>query len=172
MTGTKSPVRLVKAAKEFNVSIETIVEFLGELGFEVERNPNSKLSPEMYGHLTNEFQEEKHVKEVSKQRGLEYIGKESITIEDVKDKTEKKTPDDFIPDEIMITNVGVRYQTDKPASREVPKVEKEPEVEKVEEIVEEKKEEPVVPEVVEEVAEDVDTPAISPSGESLFDSLS
>ena len=85
----------------------------------MERNPNSKLTPEMYGHLTNEFQEEKQVKEISQQRGLEYVGKETISIDDVKDKGEKKPVDDFIPDEIMITNVGaVRYETEKPVSPE------------------------------------------------------
>ncbi len=148
MTGTDRPVRLVKAAREFNVSIETIVEFLAELGFEVERNPNSKLSPEMYGHLTNEFQEEKHVKEVSKQRGLEYVGRETISIDDVKEKSEKKEVEDFIPDEIMITNVGVRYEEDKPKTEDKKEPEKKKEKEKP---AEKPKSEPAAPEKKETV---------------------
>ena len=44
MTETNRPVRLSKAAREFNVSLDTIVEFFANLGLEVERKPNSKLT--------------------------------------------------------------------------------------------------------------------------------
>ena len=179
MTGTNRPVRLVKAAKEFNVSIDSIIDFLGEMGFEVERNPNSKLSPEMYGHLTEEFHEEKHVKEVSQSRGLEYVGKETISIDDVKDKTDKKPADDFVSDEIMITNVGVRYEEEKPAEvKPEPEVQPEPvEEPKVEEVIEveaevksepeveveaETKEEPVVEQEVEKPEVKAEEPAAEP----------
>ena len=77
MAVTNRPVRLSKAAREFNISLDTIVEFLSEKGFTVERKPNSKLDSEMYSLLANTFQEEKHVKEASQQMGLEYIGKET-----------------------------------------------------------------------------------------------
>lgn len=156
MTGTNKPVRLSKAAREFNVSLDTIVDFLGNMGFEVERNPNSKLSPEMYTHLTAEFAEEKHVKEIAKKKGLEYLGKETISIADVKEKEDTEPIEDFVQDEIMITDKGVRYETEKvdepkkpePVKEDVkpvePKAEKEEVVkEKVEE--EEKEEEPEKP---------------------------
>lgn len=123
MTVTQRPVRLSKAAREFNQSLDTLVNFLAGKGHEVESSPNFKLSPDMYGLLASEYQEEKHVKEVSQQKELEYLGKETITIADIRDKDEKKPDDDFIQDEIIITNVGVGigYSPEKPV------VEKEPE---------------------------------------------
>ena len=161
MTGTNKPVRLSKAAREFNVSLDTITDFLADLGLEVERSPNSKLSPEMYNHLTAEFAEEKHVKQESQNRGLEYLGKETISIDDVKDKEQKKPADEFIPDEVIITNTGVRYEsttsTPPVTPKEEPKAEPkpvpvpEPEPEPEPELV---VEEPVAkeePQVVEEV---------------------
>jgi hypothetical protein len=59
-------VRLAKAAKEFNIGIATIVDFLSKKGHKVDNSPNSKLSPEMYGLLVKEFQSEKTVKESAK----------------------------------------------------------------------------------------------------------
>ena len=54
--------RLAKAAGEFNVSINTITELLKKKNFEIEDNPNTKLSPEMYDVLLQEFASEKQVK--------------------------------------------------------------------------------------------------------------
>jgi len=68
MSEASKVVRLSKAAREFNISIDSVIEFLGKNGFAIDRNPNTKLDPQMYELLFNEFQEEKHVKEVSKQK--------------------------------------------------------------------------------------------------------
>jgi translation initiation factor IF-2 len=163
MTGTDKPVRLSKAAREFNVSLDTIVDFLDNLGFEVERNPNSKLTPEMYTHLTGEFAEEKHVKEIAKKKGLEYLGKQTISIDDVKEKTEKEPAEDFIPDEIMITDKGVRYEAEKPVEEKKPepvaKVEKPVEVKKPTPPVVEKEPEKVKEKEIVEEAEKVEEKA-------------
>lgn len=66
-------VRLAKAAKEFNIGIATIVDFLSKKGHKVDNSPNAKLSPEMYVLLVKEFQSEKTVKESAKKIELEYI---------------------------------------------------------------------------------------------------
>jgi len=76
--------RLSKAAREFNVGISTIVDFLYKKGHEVDANPNTKISAEAYAILVQEFQSEKHVKEESKKIGLEYTQHETITIENKK----------------------------------------------------------------------------------------
>ena len=47
--------RLSKVAKELNISIGSIVEFLGKKGFKIESNPNGKIGDEEYGHLLKEF---------------------------------------------------------------------------------------------------------------------
>ena len=40
--------RLSKVARELNVGISTIVEFLGSQGKEVSSNPNTKIGEELY----------------------------------------------------------------------------------------------------------------------------
>ncbi len=110
MTGTSKAVRLSKAAREFNISLDTVISFLTDKGYDIERKPNTKLDPEMYELLTAEFQEEKNVKEVSQKKGLEFVGKETISITDTsttKTKTQVDTP---IEEELMIKNVGVSYE--------------------------------------------------------------
>ncbi|MBR4787283.1 MAG: translation initiation factor IF-2 [Bacteroidales bacterium] len=56
--------RLGKAATEFNVSIGAITEFLKKKNFDIEENPNTKLTEEMYDILLHEpkFAKEKQVK--------------------------------------------------------------------------------------------------------------
>jgi len=137
MAVTNRPVRLSKAAREFNISLDTIVEFLSEKGFTVDRKPNSKLDAEMYSLLANTFQEEKHVKEASQQMGLEYVGKETISIEDIKTGDTKKPDDDFFADEVYITDTGIGFKDNTLASETKKKVEKVAETPEPEEKAEE-----------------------------------
>jgi len=156
MTDERKVVRLSKAAKEFNIGRDTIIDFLLEKGFQVDRNPNTKLSPEMYDLLLDEFQEEKHVREIAQQKELEYLGKGSITIENKVDKTEKTEVDDFEPvEELIIKNVGVDYSTkDKSPKKKVTEEKKETPKEEPAKPVEEKTTEDEVKK--EEVVEETD----------------
>jgi len=114
MTEEKKAVRLSKAAKEFNIGRDTIIDFLMERGFKIDRNPNTKLTPEMYDLLLEEFQEERHVREIAQKKELEYIGKETITIENKVGKEDKKEIDEFEPaKELFIKDAGVVYSADK-----------------------------------------------------------
>ncbi|MBP9990766.1 MAG: translation initiation factor IF-2 [Bacteroidales bacterium] len=56
-------IRLNKAAKEFNVGIQNLVDFLAKKGHQVDLNPNTRISPEQYSLLAAEFQSEREVKE-------------------------------------------------------------------------------------------------------------
>ena len=47
--------RLSKVARELNVGISTIVEFLGSQGKEVSANPNTKIDEELLHVVTEEF---------------------------------------------------------------------------------------------------------------------
>ena len=72
---TNFSIRLSKAAKEFNVGKDTIVEFLGKKGFQVDSSPNTKLTADMYALLVKEYQGEKEVKnEAMKLGNLSYKG--------------------------------------------------------------------------------------------------
>ena len=55
--------RLVQVAKELNVGVSTIVEFLNNIGLEIENKPTAKVSDEMEAKLLKEFQKSIAIKE-------------------------------------------------------------------------------------------------------------
>ena len=48
-------IRLSQAARKLNVGHNTILEFLAKKGFEVENNPNAKLTPEQVSYMTSKI---------------------------------------------------------------------------------------------------------------------
>ncbi len=99
--------RLSKAAREFNIGIKTVVEFLVKKGFPIEMDPNAKLSSEMYSLLMKEFASEKHVKEEAKKIGLQFTAHETITIEDKKSATKDREKE---LDDLFIKNVSMDFE--------------------------------------------------------------
>ena len=55
-------IRLNKAIKEFNVSLQTIIEFLEKKGLSIEANPNTKIGEEEYSLLRQEFGADKNLR--------------------------------------------------------------------------------------------------------------
>jgi translation initiation factor IF-2 len=130
--------RLSKVAKELNVSIGTITDFLKSKGHQIENNPMAKISEDIYGLLLNEYQSEKAAKEEAKQiTSSTKAKKESISLDPEAKKPEVKKEEE----EIIIKNVQpVATPTPKPKEKEkekeIPKPEKkEAPVEKKEEEV-------------------------------------
>ena len=69
MADANKPVRLSKAAREFNLGIGTIVDFLDTKGINVDANPNTKLT-RMFMRLYAEISKE--IKRIRKRhRGLQ-----------------------------------------------------------------------------------------------------
>ena len=99
--------RLSKAAREFNIGIKTVVDFLIKKGFPIEMDPNAKLSSEMYNLLMKEFASEKHVKEEAKKIGLQFTAHETITIEDKKSATKDREKE---LDDLFIKNVSMDFE--------------------------------------------------------------
>ena len=134
MAGTLN--RLSKVAREFNIGIHTIVDFLQEAGLEIESNPNTKLSEEAYELLVQEFQSEKSAKEEStnvKKSRMELL--------------EDDSSDQRIEEEVLIKNVqGSVEDLIAEQHKDEPEVEK-PKTEKKEKAAEEK---PAKKEVVSE----------------------
>jgi len=108
MSEGKPSVRLSKAAREFNIGIATVLDFLNKKGFKLDRDPNAKLSPEMYNLLMGEFASEKHVKEEAKKIGLHFSGNETITIKDKRDIVDDL---DKELDDLIIKNVSLGQDT-------------------------------------------------------------
>ena len=51
--------QLIKVAKELNIGMVALVEFLNSRGFDVENKPNAKLSDEMYNASVSKFSDSK-----------------------------------------------------------------------------------------------------------------
>ena len=79
-------IRLGKAASEFNVSTQTIIESLQKKGFAIENKPTAKLTEEMYSYISSVFSSDKEAKEQSKSIGLKLKKREDAV------KTEEVTP--------------------------------------------------------------------------------
>jgi translation initiation factor IF-2 len=65
MTEDIKVTRLSKAAREFNVGISTIVDFLHKKGFDLDPNPNTKLPHDAYILLVKEYSTDISVKKES-----------------------------------------------------------------------------------------------------------
>ncbi|MEZ4987391.1 MAG: translation initiation factor IF-2 [Saprospiraceae bacterium] len=59
--------RLVKTAKELNVGLSTIVDFLQHKGYDIENKPMAKVTDEMYDELVREFSKSIAIKEQADQ---------------------------------------------------------------------------------------------------------
>jgi translation initiation factor IF-2 len=68
---SEGTIRINKVLREFNISLERAVDYLKDKGFEIESNPNTKISDEVYGVLSNEFAGDKGNKDASKEVGEE-----------------------------------------------------------------------------------------------------
>lgn len=85
----KENIRINKVLKEFNIGMGTLVEFLRKKGFNIEANPNAKLTGDEYSLVEKEFKKEQIVKEESKKRAI-------TSVKDCIEEQEKETKDIFI----------------------------------------------------------------------------
>ncbi len=145
-------IRLSKFAKEFNVGLPSLVECLGKNGYQVDLNPNTRLTPEQYDLLAETFKDQRVVKEQA-----DKIAEMTAIVNAADKKAEEATAGDYVPDEVIIKNVyskpaasasKAEAQSDNHVAEEKKVVEEQPaaEVEKVEQPVAEKKEEKPVAE--------------------------
>jgi translation initiation factor IF-2 len=90
-------LRLSKAAKELNVGISTLVDFLAGKGIVIDPNPNTKLEDNQVEILFNQFAADQSVKEKSKQASMvKERKKETISLRDSKEKDDKEDAEDDI----------------------------------------------------------------------------
>jgi len=166
-------VRLSQAARKLNVGHNTILDFLAKKGFEVENNPNAKLTPEQVNLLSKEFASSATEKKEASGLTIGVKHVENVHPEAEKEPVFNKRQDDE-ESNIMIKNLGSKDvrakeepKTEK-VERDKPKLEgikvlgkidlekdkvKEPEKKKVEKPVEEPKAEIKKPEIEEKKIE-------------------
>lgn len=97
-----TPVRLSKAAKEFNIGISTIVDFLKDQGHEIDATPNTKLSPELYEILLDEFQTDKERKERAKKTVPTREERQTVSL---KDTVKSRSRSEEESEDILIKNI-------------------------------------------------------------------
>ena len=119
------PIKLIQVQRKLNVGINTVVDFLHKKGFDVEDNPNTRISDEQYALLVKEFG-----KDLPKEdHGFKAVRtkKETASQKEVA-TTEIKTeiPDEFKPKIVMKGHIDLEGNQNK-HQQEEPKVEKAPE---------------------------------------------
>ncbi len=95
-------IRLSKLAREFNVGIHTIVEFLHKKGFEIDSNPNTKVEGEAVQLLEKEYKIDISLKKESEKISLksQRPKKETISIEEEPEEEEEvEEPKKPVPQE-------------------------------------------------------------------------
>ena len=55
MASYKRTVRLSKVAREFNMALDTVVDFFDKKGYKIDKNPNTKIDLNMYEVIEAEF---------------------------------------------------------------------------------------------------------------------
>ncbi|MFN2313047.1 MAG: hypothetical protein ABR531_01230, partial [Bacteroidales bacterium] len=162
MTEDKKAIRLSKAAREFNVGIQTIVEYLHKKGFDISPDPNGKIPSEAYALIVKEYSSDLSVKKDAEKLALKekITPKKSLSIDDMEPGLEGDTgePDEEI---LIMDNSGIKKHLDlrteirKPEVKTVSKVDltppaktekKEPETPVEEPVAAEPKADTAVPE--------------------------
>ncbi len=89
MVSGKGTKRLGKIAREFNVGISTMVEFLQKKGHNVGTNPNAKIESEQYELLHQEYSKDIDLKKESEKLNLRahrHQKNETISLDDVQEE--------------------------------------------------------------------------------------
>lgn len=125
MSETAKTLRLSKVAKEFNLSLGKIVEFLASKGFPVESNPNAKIGDEEYRFLLKEFSSDKSAREEAEHvsQAIIKVKRETIVLDEIKAKKQKE--EDASRHEVVIKDLTTPKKTEtKKEEKETPEVTK------------------------------------------------
>ncbi len=127
----ENSVRLNKVIREFNISLERVVEFLSSKGHEIDARPTSKISDEQYSLLSQEFSSDRSSKveshDLSEEKKKE---KEELRIKFEKEQLDKEknqviTSSSSIPKYKKIGEINLDLKKQKTVSKQTDKVENE-----------------------------------------------
>ena len=119
------PIKLIQVQRKLNVGINTVVDFLHKKGFDVEDNPNTRISDEQYALLVKEFgkdlpKEDRSIKAARTKK--EPASQKEVATTEIK----TEIPDEFKPKIVMKGHIDLEGNQNK-HQQEEPKVEKAPE---------------------------------------------
>jgi translation initiation factor IF-2 len=103
--------RLSKVAREFNVGISTIIEFLHKKGYAIDSNPNTKVPPEIYQLLIGEYSSDISAKKESEKLSMRNLRdrKETISIGDV---DQQRFQQQEAEEEVLIKDTTAKIKLD------------------------------------------------------------
>tara|TARA_B100000963_G_scaffold328402_1_gene316866 strand:- start:1609 stop:4152 length:2544 start_codon:yes stop_codon:yes gene_type:complete len=125
----ENSVRLNKVIREFNISLDRVVEFLLSKGHEIDPRPTSKISDEQYALLTQEFSSDRSSKveshDLSEEKKKE---KEELRIKFEKDQLEKEknrviTSSSSVPKFKKIGEINLDKKKEPPSSNQTSAIE-------------------------------------------------
>lgn len=118
MTQGKQSIRLSKVAKEFNVGISTIVDFLNKKKIEIDPNPNTKINSDVYGLLLKEYSQDGKMKKESEKLNLgKHRSKsEVITIDKKPEEEQSDEAEEVMINDLSSTNEPIASKQEKPKS--------------------------------------------------------
>ncbi|MBO7640994.1 MAG: translation initiation factor IF-2 [Bacteroidales bacterium] len=132
-------IRLNKLTRQFNIGLQTLVDFLNEKGAGVDLNPNAKVSDEYLPAIEKKFGDDLKAKQEAEKRDIKM--KEIIERNTRKQQNEE---DEFEPErETIIKNTSLADNFVRPEPKPEPKPAPEPEPEPVREPAPEPEPEPV-----------------------------
>ena len=102
------PIRLGKAAGELNVGIQTLIDFLQSKGIKIDTNPNTRLEPEHFDLLCQEFAADQNLKEQSKSAARRER-RESISLKDKPEETSTVETEEE-EDDVTINIEEIKHQ--------------------------------------------------------------
>src|SRR6056297_2847688 len=122
MAKENKAIRLSKLAREINVGISTIVDFLKKKGYDVKPNPNAKVTQEQYELLAKEYSSDINVKKESEKLNMnksQEDEEDSVGNTDaIEDEDEEITEKEDSEDEILIKDVSGKKEEKKPEKEE------------------------------------------------------
>ena len=131
----QKPKKLFKVASEFNVATQSIVDTLGEHGFDVANRPNSKITNEMYEVLDGVYGDDKEKSREHDKAREEYESRRNQIMEN---RNESVTIDNFLE---PLDDLPLEPEEKSPESELEPSID-ESEQEKAEEVKPEPEPEP------------------------------
>ncbi|HSO78312.1 MAG TPA: translation initiation factor IF-2 [Bacteroidales bacterium] len=129
MTEDKKATRLSKAAREFNVGIQTIVDFLHRKGIDIGTDPNGKIPPEAYNLILKEYSSDLNVKKDADKLALKerITPKKTLSIDDMEAGPEGESvepEEDFLITDVsgVKKHIDLRTEVRKPEIKPVGKI--------------------------------------------------
>jgi translation initiation factor IF-2 len=95
-------IRLSKLAKQLNVGISTIVDYLSSEGISIDPNPNTKLEPEHVDKLNEQFADDKSLKEEAEKTTISREKRETISLRNKDSESKKENRDTDDEDELEL----------------------------------------------------------------------